>query len=570
MNANEITNPSTCAECGCIEEELFLVDGQYYCPDCLERKGYVRCEECGEWLQEDDAHPHEDGYYVCPDCSDQLGLKECENCGEWTNDYAEVFGRYHARHNYCRSCLSNHLNVGALYLCEDCDRYYEESYRSSYITHDGNTICEDCYEQNYRRCPDCDEIFNLADMFWSERDEEYFCETCFCENGHDTPEDDGDRSSIHEYSYKPYPEFHGLSHPDDPMYGDPITMGFELEVDKGDRRYSCAEAIDSEFGDDVLYMKADGSVDFEIVTHPHTLTAYLHDLDFDRLCEIPKEYGYKSHDAGTCGFHIHVGRTQLGRNTAEINKVIYRIALLMYRVWPALVKFSRRNQSQLSRWASPPEFRFDDYCIHTEAGLEKIVNDYYYRASRYQALNLQPRGTIEFRLWRGSLTPQTIKATLQLTSNLVMFAKEHTMYDVVNASWDDITNYETFPELEAYLKERDLESFSDLRSIPWEETITIVDPADFKFHPGDSVRIVNDGGPLVASAVVGATGEIVYSRIAEDGLSREYAIEFDDRVGTNVRYCYGHTCEGRTGCGYWAYEQNLALDTPNSSNAVSF
>ena len=555
MEANENTI-ITCAECGCVEEDLYLMDGKYYCADCLERLGYVRCDECGEWIPEDEAVVYNDEW-VCEDCVDRLSLEKCDECGEYHDDTSEVIGRYRSSRSYCRSCLEDAIDRGRVFYCEDCETYYEERWYSSYITHDGKTICEGCYEDYYDRCPDCDEIFPRSDMYWSDSDDCYYCENCISDH-------EGNGDEIHEYSYKPSPIFHGLNHWGSPDADDPITMGFELEVDKGSNRGDCSYDLNRFFGDDTLYMKNDSSVDFEIVTHPHTLAAYMNDLDFDKLCSIPKEYEYKSHDARTCGFHIHVGRTQLGKYRDDQERTIDRIAILMYRMWPALVKFSRRTDEQLSHWASAPNFDFGQYSIYNEQRIKYVIDDYYATCGRYQALNLCPRDTIEFRLWRGSLQPTTLKATLQLTSNIVMFAKTHTMEEAVHASWEDITNYESYPELESYLKEHGLETFGDARNIPWSlseaERITLPEPPVL-FDIGDHVIITNSVGSFVADPMVGVTGIVRYSRRAEGTpLEREYCIQLDSDTPIDLMRSYAHTCEGHTPGfdGYWALGGNLA------------
>ncbi len=67
--------------------------------------------------------------------------------------------------------------------------------------------------------------------------------------------------------------------------------------------------------DEHIYIKSDGSLDdgMEIVSHPMT-------LDFHKqFCwkEIMRKaisLGYRSHQTGTCGLHIHVNRDSLGED----------------------------------------------------------------------------------------------------------------------------------------------------------------------------------------------------------------------------------------------------------------
>lgn len=564
------SSPITCRECGCIIEGTpIYLDGDPYCPECAEANaeelGYVGCSECGAWIPEEETRAYKDGF-ICEACADDLCLEECDECGELTADATIVFGRYGERRRYCRSCLEAAFDRAAVFYCESCDEYYEARWCSSYETNSGEIICENCYSNYYDRCPNCNGIFLRDDMLWSDGDNDYYCEDCYYGNGHDHSGDD----CIHDYSYKPSPCFHGIRHLGSPRSDDPITLGFELEVDEGNNRNDCACALDNYFSCDTLYMKNDSSVDFEIVTHPHTLEKYLNDFDFDRLCKIPADYGYKSHDAGTCGFHIHVGRAQLGSTDQDRVATISRIALLMFRHWKAVVIFSRRTESQLNSWASAPSFSFDTLRTkYDERSLTQYVDNYYLHAGRYQALNLCPCDTIEFRLWRGSLKPETLKATLQLTSNIVMFAKTHTMYDVVKSGWEDIAYYETCPELESYLADRELTSFTDLQTIPWANKVDIP-PRELK--NGDHVMISNAYGGLVSSSMIGFGGYIVGSAVSNGEI--QYAIHLNEPIPQRVLNLCTHSCSGLVpdSHGYWAFAENLTVLEPadTADGAIGF
>jgi len=59
-------------------------DDHYFCsPECAEEDGWVKCDECDEWINKDDALEI-DGYYFCDDrCADSYGYKQCNHCHEW-------------------------------------------------------------------------------------------------------------------------------------------------------------------------------------------------------------------------------------------------------------------------------------------------------------------------------------------------------------------------------------------------------------------------------------------------------------------------------------------------------
>ena len=561
MNERENLNAPECAtlccdECGQCDVELFDVDGRMLCAECLESLGYVRCTECGEWHEASEVHDY-DGGMICESCAESKGLELCDRCGAYSRprNMVEVLGDWrHDNMQVCSACLDEMLDRDEAFYCDDCGNYYLSRYMDRCYPGNGDTICEGCREDHYSYCSECDELYHNDDLWWDEDNDEYLCPTCH-RNRERRPR------YIHDYGFKPYPVFHGTV--DDPCFGDPLTFGFEDEVDKGHARDDCAAELYNTFGEDQLYMKNDSSVDFEIVTHPRTLKSYLEDFDFDRMCQIPVDFGFKSHDAGTCGFHIHVGRTQLGRTNADRNFVISKIVLLMWKHWNSLVKFSRRTDSQLSHWAAAPKLTFKpDHIAYDQANLlDTVRRQYIDEFDRYRALNLCNNGTIEFRLWRGSLKPVTLKATLQLTSNLCRFAMDNTLEDVVKSTWEDLVNYETCPELTEYIASLHLEDGLETKEIPFNNELPAEKACATQFSIGDRVRIIK-GNHLVSDRMIGAVGTIRGVKVT-DFDEIEYAVEIDDDYPHDIRVTL-HWCEGLVpnDRGYWVNPETIEPENP--------
>ena len=83
------------------------------------------------------------------------------------------------------------------------------------------------------------------------------------------------------------------------------------------------------------------------------------------------------------------------------------------------MKFSRRTQRQLERWAARYGFKEQPMEIldHAKKG---------YHGGRYTCVNLQNRDTIEFHMFRGTLKYNTLIATLQLVDricNVALFCR---------------------------------------------------------------------------------------------------------------------------------------------------
>ncbi len=76
-----------------------------------------------------------------------------------------------------------------------------------------------------------------------------------------------------------------------------------------------------------IYCKHDGSLEdgFEIVTHPMSLEYHEKHMPWAAVLQEAVSMGYRSHQAGTCGLHIHVSRSAFGRIPSAQDIVIARI-----------------------------------------------------------------------------------------------------------------------------------------------------------------------------------------------------------------------------------------------------
>ena len=250
---------------------------------------------------------------------------------------------------------------------------------------------------------------------------------------------------IHEYGYKPEPVF---------LTGDPnkdIMLGIELETDRftGDVTPNrLARFLHQAFGDRV-YCKSDGSLDHgvEIVSHPAPLRYHMRKFGWADILGIADECGAHSHDAGTCGLHVHVGRAALGNTDDARDLCIAKLLLVMERfATNEIMAFSRRGGE-------------NHYCKNVRIGIEpgdrrdKILEKSKRTDAsfdRYTALNLCNANTIEFRIFRGTLNPLTFAATLQLVDTMVRYCKTHTLQQVMSCTFGDIVATCKYPELAVY------------------------------------------------------------------------------------------------------------------------
>lgn len=347
----------------------------------------------------------------------------CSHCGALIGedeDYEEVNGEI-----VCISCYEHHTAT-----CDRCGStiWIDDGYGDEYTT-----LCHHCYENHYTRCSCCDTLLHEDDVYHIDGYD--YCSDCY--------HDEVDKSrSIHDYGYKPEPIFYG----DSKRY-----FGVELEIDQAGKDSDNADELLT-IGNrdaDCIYIKGDGSLDdgMEIVTHPMSLD-YHKRFQWDEIMKKAIYLGYRSHQTSTCGLHVHVNRNCLGESREEQDEVISRILYFVEHHWNELLKFSRRSEYAMNRWAS----RYG-YENSARAILDKAKKGC---QGRYAAVNLCNYATIEFRLFRGTLKINTFMATLELVNAIIDVALDYSEEGLHKLSWSEFVSSITEPELIAYLKERRL------------------------------------------------------------------------------------------------------------------
>lgn len=362
-----------CYHCGeMVEEEQTSIDcyGNVICEDCVENEYFV-CEDCGELIPADEIVSINDGYrYVCSDCAEN-NYYRCEACGGW-------------------------YSIGNVY------------------TDDYNTVvCTDCFDYNYCVCEDCGRIILCEDSYEGD-DGECYCEDCI---------------DYHKNKY--IQSYHDVTdwneHYTTGNYDNTLLKGFELEIDIDD---DVAEKLYNLFDDFMVYERDSSIQGFECITHPFSKGWLYKNQDlFKEFCKILHDNGG---DSDCCGLHVHVNREQLATTELSDETIIDNIYLIMETFKNELIKFSRRNKSELQRWSS---FLLD---AEEEVVVDKIKERKEYK-DRYRALNVLNRKTIEFRLFKSTVYFDELMAALELVDNIVSIAKENTLDGL---TWNDIVDFD--------------------------------------------------------------------------------------------------------------------------------
>lgn len=345
----------------------------------------------------------------------------CSQCGCILDAFDAI---YFDDRVFCEECLDEETT-----LCHECGT---RIYRSeAFGDDDSRPLCERCYDDYYVNCYECGRLILRENGYYDE-DDRIVCNHCI------------NKGPIYNYSYKPEPIFYG----DD----SPLFLGVELELDDGGTSRSNARELTEIANAEgkYIYIKNDGSLDdgFEIVTHPMTLQFHMEEMPWRELTKAALGMGYRSHKAGTCGLHCHVNRTFFGETHEQQELHIGKVLFLVEKYWQELLRFSRRTEAQMDRWAARYGFKEKPDQVMDQAKKAGL--------GRYACINLENSQTIEFRMWRGTLKYNTLIATLQMVERLCRAAIFCSEKELQELSWWRFVSQITEPELITYLKERRL------------------------------------------------------------------------------------------------------------------
>ena len=282
-----------------------------------------------------------------------------------------------------------------------------------------------------------DDVYHIDDD-----DDDDYCYSCYCQH-------QNEQKVIHNYSYKPEPIFY-------PEYSShALFLGVELEIDGGgEDSGNAAEILKvANRQGEHLYIKHDGSLHdgLELVSHPCTLEYQMKIVPWQDICAKAVYLGYTSHMANTAGLHVHISRSALGETYRIQEEATARILYFVEAHFNEMLRFSRRTEAQLNRWAA----RYG-YKEHPKDILDHAKNS---SLGRYTAVNLLNSDTIEFRIFRGTLKYTSFIAALQIVNEICRAAVSMSDEEFRIMSWNDFVlriDQNKYPELIEYLKCRRL------------------------------------------------------------------------------------------------------------------
>ena len=231
--------------------------------------------------------------------------------------------------------------------------------------------------------------------------------------------------------------------------GNIMYLGTETETvryrDWG-RAEEASDMVD-ELRGDYCHCEHDGSLNcgFEIVTEPMTLAAHRAANWGELFSRLEHEYDAKSHDTQTCGLHVHVSRAGLGNEDRDRELCIAKILALVEKFEQELACFARRD-FRSCQWCRPTGFGYVQgdstrNLLRKEHEIQDRQGYCCHDSDRYRAVNLQNKNTIEFRIFKGTLNPNTYYATLALVDGLCRWCKQHCSNELTGLSWTGLLEW---------------------------------------------------------------------------------------------------------------------------------
>lgn len=343
-----------------------------------------------------------------------IEYSDLENCyiNKDTSDYG-----------YCDNDLltNDTIENGDYIYCEDTEDYQPTDY--TVHLEDTDEYVSENYEYQY--CSECGLYFS-RDYEIHRHGDNYYCDDCW----------ENIEPAIYDYHC-----YRDGYYPRSLARESPLFMGFELEVDnvRGGCEELASSVLESD-STDLLHCEYDCTVAFEFISQPCTLeyhkNQHYNDWFFSEL-----DGKCQSHDAGTCGLHVHVNKAFFD------DRGYNRLKTILFFFKDELFQFSRRQC-----WDYDYS-NFGEKISKNNVTMHKAKNTKQYGHSTW--FNENNSSTYEFRFFRGTLKFETFMATLELVHNICMIAMSN--QNII--TWDSLLEGDYCRE---YSESRDIYCDSEL------------------------------------------------------------------------------------------------------------
>ena len=374
---------------------------------------YFYCESCDEVCPIDEMHSgiYEDtGDCVCEYCADRH-YAFCEGHERWEGYSPENLIYVEEVGYCCDDYVSQYCH-----FCDECGCTFADDNDGRYSERRGLWICEGCWdEERDGEIPD-EQLFENLSADASELGR--VC--CYHTSAHNRLKS----------TFLPNIVDGEVSIPD---IKTDLISGFELEVHNngGNSTADMVRWVSEQLNEKEPYVvfENDCTIDpgFEMISRPASNEEHMR--RFEKLKEVCAELvhrGFNSHNSNKCGLHIHLNKKFFGNSASKIELAEAKFLYIFLKHWENMVRFSRRKNF--------------DWCSKTYKGSYKykdLVKSSNTRGHN-TAINLANRNTIELRLWRGTLNPETLEATFKFTWRLALLVKTKNICEIANMTFEEL------------------------------------------------------------------------------------------------------------------------------------
>lgn len=261
-------------------------------------------------------------------------------------------------------------------------------------------------DDNISTCESCEEYYHYEDLHYNEYHEASYCENC-------RPEDGLKNRLCYSTNVLNY---HGYGDAQNKIKGKDVFIGFELECLAYDND---AESLDEVFNDmkharygfDYCVPTCDGSLDddfgVEFIFKPDSL--YNHSENLNHFIDNLGNYLYTTAGNGY-GLHVHISNNFL----TDFDKI-------------KIQNFAAIHDSKLRFVGGRDETNYQPKKMLSKTSDMKKGN-----CDKYQAVNISPSSTIEFRFPVSLVDYDHIMKNLQLAYSICLYVKYHCNYTNIN------------------------------------------------------------------------------------------------------------------------------------------
>jgi hypothetical protein len=311
---------------------------------------------------------------------DNADIVRCDHCEEW--EWAESITGTWDDTRICRQCVDDSFRWSEYY-----DSYVSESEARNARDEGGNHVLVSEHDDNFCYNEDLDG--------WAHCNYEHV--------------------ELVIQSYHSSKRDQRLQH-DDWTNTNKRYIGVELEVevqsgyDREDKASIIHKAVNAGIKGQKVFFESDGSLShgFEIITQPMSLPAHRQLWQWLQNRSLTK--GMKSHQTTTCGLHVHISRS--GLSALQIGKIV---AFINAPENESLVTAIARRYGQAAT----------GYCRIKD---KSKIGNAHRSQDRYEAVNVTPRSTIEFRVFKGTLKYESVIAAIEFANAMVEFSKPYSGY----------------------------------------------------------------------------------------------------------------------------------------------